>query len=315
VFYLQKGGIKRYFQALAVVLCLLLMGCAVPNSDPFTSSIVPVSGKDSGSFQVHEYALVEQSTDNPNHVEFQERAPAAVAAQSIGWPFTRLEDAVQATNQALASFGYRLAANPSPPFSGYALYHNQTLVQRDIARFWPVSLQKANDDNGKSDFLLSFETLNGEKLVASTDGIRPWSGQDQSVGSTPPVYFGDQIVYAESVGSEIGFSGNLSDSEIQSLQTLDDDMNVNAHDLNLLEGYDSAFGWQEIAGQPFYFFNRGDLIHLNYAGRDLPYTYDQVVHNNSGKLAIFNPGGTLHIAWFYALRDGVWYYVEAGVFE
>jgi hypothetical protein len=29
-----------------------------------------------------------------------------------------------------------------------------------------------------------------------------------------------------------------------------------------------------------------------------------------GETSIFNPGSDGHIAWFYALRDGLWYYVE-----
>jgi hypothetical protein len=291
------GRYLRYVEAFSLVLCIGLIGCAAPTSALLPSVVVPIDDDRMGSFQVHEYALVEQSIDNPNHVEFQQHVPAAVVARRIGWPFTRPEDAIQTPNLALAPFDFRLEVNPTPPFSGYALYHDHLLIQRDIAVFWPVSLQKAKDSDSESDFLLSFETMDGEKLVASMAGIHPWPGQDEPVGSPPPDYFGNQMAYAESVGSEFSI---YAGSELL---------------YNGASSDEGVFGWQIIAGQPFYFYNRGDIIHLHFADQDLAYTYDQVVHNNSGPIAIFNPGGAGRIGWFYALRDGVWYYVEVGVFE
>lgn len=311
---------------------MALIGCAAPTSVPLSSSVVPVSGVASGAFQVHEYALVEQSKDNPTHIEFQQRVPGVVAARRTGWPFSGSEETIEVPNQALAAFGYHLEANTTPPFSGYSLYRNSALIQRNIAKFWPISIQKPMNGSGQGDFLLSFETMDGEKLVASLSGIRPWPGQDQSLGNTPPVYFGNRIAFAESVGSEVSvyagsdllYTGPSATRGVHSLQTWGDshwaleltgDVIVDGQDLNKTMGYDGAYGLQIIAGQPFYFFNRGGQVYLNYAGHELAYKYDQVVHDNLGSLAVFNPGGTGHIAWFYGLRDGVWYYVEVGVFE
>jgi len=303
VFKLKEGRIQIGLQAFAFVVCIALVGCATPNSAPLSSSAVPVTGNPGGSIQVHEYSLIEQSADNPNHIEFQERVPVAVAARRAGWLFNRQEDAILAQNQALAAFGYRMASNPTPPFSGYALYHNGELIQRDVAQFWLVSLERAKDDEGWGGFLLIFETLDGERRVASPEGIRPWSGQDQTTVGSLPVDQDNRVAYAESVGSEVSVKTNpelLSSGAGESLSKA---------------GNESIFGRQVIAGEPFYFFQRGGLIHLHYAGRNLAYKYDQVVHNNTGETAIFNPGGTGQITWFYALRDGVWYYVEFGVFR
>jgi dipeptidyl aminopeptidase/acylaminoacyl peptidase len=68
-------------------------------------------------------------------------------------------------------------------------------------------------------------------------------------------------------------------------------------------------------GRPIYFYERDGITRMNFDGRDLPYRYDQVVSGNSGELSVFNPGASGRMVWFYALRDGTWYYVEAGVYE
>jgi hypothetical protein len=291
-------GISRFrksLQAAALALCILLIGCASPDSASPSPSFLPVTGS-SSVFQVHEYALVEASTDNPNHKEFQERAVAVVAARRSPWSLFGSGDIFRAPNQVLAPYGYHLAANPEPPFSGIALYHDDQLVQRDIVRFWPVSIIDSQNGDDRGDFLLSFETISGEKWVADMDGIRPRPGQDQPASSTTKAIIGNQLAYADSVGSEIGL---ITSPDSQNDEKMPPD----------------SFGRQIVAGQAFYFHQSGDLVHLNYAGQELHYTYDQVIHNYEGSNAIFNPGGTGRVSWFYALRDGLWYYIEAGAFD
>ncbi len=274
------------------MLCLFLISCSVPVAAPMSPAAIPVTGS-GGAFQVHEYALVEASTDNPSHVEFQQRAITVVTASRSPWSFLGAGDIFQAPNQAMAPYGYHLAANPTPPFSGFALYHGAQLVQRDIARFSPVSVKDTSNGDDRSDFTFPFVTISGKKFVANINGIQPLPGQDQTVSRIPN--YGNAIAYTNTVGSEAGLlTGTLlADEEIPP----------------------GAYGFQDVAGQPLYFYPGGDLVHLNYAGRDLAYTYDRVIHDNTGSLAIFNPGGTGQISWFYALRDGLWYYVEAGVFN
>lgn len=323
---------------LSTVLILALTtlyGCAAPPSALF---LLPVTGT-SNTFQVHEYAIAEQSKDNPNHLEFQQRVQAEVTAQQAGWHFPSPQDAIKGPNEILNAFGYALETNPSPPFSGYALYHENHLIQRDIANFWPVSISNGMEERN---FLFSFETMNGEKLVANADGIHPWPNNTgnttrQPESRTPPVYLGNQVAYAESAGGEVSvyagsgllYSANAGmGKQAQSLQSWTDasgsqhwGLEVDRHlvidgiDLNQTHGYDAIFNWQLIDGQPFYFYQKNGAVHLNYAGQDLPYNYDQIVHENTGELTIYNPGSTDHIIWFYALRDGLWYYVEAGLFN
>ena len=287
-----------------------------------------------GAFQVKEYAIIEQSSDNPTHAEFQQRVQRALASEQTKWRFPDLQDPTQAPNEALSPFGYRLQTNPTPPFSAYALYHNDHLIERDITRFWPVSV-KASDSQAASDFLLAFETVDGQRLVASQDGIRRWpalasASSDES--TSPPVYFGDLVAYAQTGASAVSIyagSGLLYSGEAlagsgaaSNLRTWGNKhwaMEVNGHaiqdgkDLNQANHYDSVFQWHILNNQPFYFYTKNGLTRINYAGKDLPFVYDQVVHGDS--LPMFTPGDNGHIVWFYALRDGVWYYVEAGNFQ
>jgi hypothetical protein len=320
--------LRRYRFALGLTVLALFIGmtgCAGPSA-----LLLPVTGAP-GQMQVQEYALVEESVDSPTHVTFQQRVPAAVAARRAGWHFPGLEDAVQGQNKLLAPFGYHLEANPTPPFSGFALYYNNGLLYRDIRQFWPVSLK----DNG-DDFLLPFQTMNGDKLVASSAGVKPWPGEGgKTVASAAPVYYGDQVAYAEISGSEINvYAGpsklysapttSASAPASGSLQSwgknhwgleVDGHLIVDGVDLNQADGYSEVLFFQVLNGQPLYFYTRGDQTFLNYAGHNLAYSYDKVIHNDQGSLSIFNPGSDGRVAWFYALRDGLWYYVEVGFFD
>jgi hypothetical protein len=296
---MQMNFHKSIFRATAaaILLIIALAGCAAPPAP----EAAPPSGQiwvRPGSFQVREYALVEQSADNPTHAGFQARVPEAVSSKRAG--FWRARPATEAPNRVLAPFNYRLAANPTPPFSGYALYHGETLVQRDIARFWAVS---ARD---KHDFTISLETFNGERLTASAAGVEPVlvSGGERS----PLAYTG-----AGNVGSTI-LSGQTSD-EVPWAIELDGSLYVDGHDLNAERGYERSFFWKSLDGQPFYFFTRGGLTRIHYASSDQPYIYDEVVYDRQGETSVFNPGSHGDVLWFYALRDGLWYYVEAGVFR
>ncbi len=80
-------------------------------------------------------------------------------------------------------------------------------------------------------------------------------------------------------------------------------------------GADEIFGCQELNNQPFCFFVQGGQTHLSYGGGTLPVTYDYVYHGMCCEPAAFNVAGNDQMVWFYALRDGIWHYVELGAFD
>jgi hypothetical protein len=90
---------------------------------------------------------------------------------------------------------------------------------------------------------------------------------------------------------------------------------VDGQSLNQVLDYDSVFYWRLIQDRPFFFFCDGDTYGVSYDGQVLPYRYDDIVHYMCCEPAIFNAAGNETMVWFHALRDGMCYYVEMGVYE
>lgn len=85
--------------------------------------------------------------------------------------------------------------------------------------------------------------------------------------------------------------------------------------LSQLFGYNETFGFQILAGEPFYFFRKGDEIGLNYAGEEVLLGFDEAAHHYCCGFGIYNPMHYENMVSFFASRDGKRYYVEAGVFK
>jgi hypothetical protein len=85
--------------------------------------------------------------------------------------------------------------------------------------------------------------------------------------------------------------------------------------LSELFGYDETFGFQILAAEPFYFFNKGGEIGLNYAGEEVLLGFDEVSYHNCCGFSLYNPTHYENMVAFFASREGKRYYVEAGVFE
>jgi hypothetical protein len=80
-------------------------------------------------------------------------------------------------------------------------------------------------------------------------------------------------------------------------------------------GYDEIFGCQLLNGKPFYFFVQDGQTHLAYGGEVLPVTYEYVYHGMCCEPGAFNVAGNDQMVCFYALEDGVWHYIELGVYR
>jgi hypothetical protein len=85
--------------------------------------------------------------------------------------------------------------------------------------------------------------------------------------------------------------------------------------LSQLFGYDETFDFQILAGEPFYFFRKGEQIGLNYAGEEVLLGFDEVARHYCCGFGIYNPRHYENMTAFFASREGERYYVEAGVFE
>jgi hypothetical protein len=85
--------------------------------------------------------------------------------------------------------------------------------------------------------------------------------------------------------------------------------------LSQLFGYDETFGFQVLAGEPLFFFKKGDQFGLNYAGQEVMLGFDEVAHHYCCGFSLYNPVHYENMVAFFASREGKRYYVEAGVFE
>ncbi len=80
--------------------------------------------------------------------------------------------------------------------------------------------------------------------------------------------------------------------------------------LNHELGYEDMFDWRLLLGKPYYFYVKGGETFVSYDGQTLPISYDYVPHYGCCALGtLTNPHGNNAQAWFYGIRDGIWYFV------
>ena len=84
--------------------------------------------------------------------------------------------------------------------------------------------------------------------------------------------------------------------------------------MNPILGYAEIFEWHLVNDEPFYFFQKNSSYGISYAGQELPLRYDDIIHGqlccDPARYSIIStPTG----AWFYALRDDIWYLVHVQV--
>jgi hypothetical protein len=82
--------------------------------------------------------------------------------------------------------------------------------------------------------------------------------------------------------------------------------------LNEEYGYDEIFGYQLLAGKPFFFYLLDGRIHLSYDGETLPIWYDEVHHYQCCSGGMLNPRMGSNWVGFWGIREGVTYYTEIG---
>ena len=80
-------------------------------------------------------------------------------------------------------------------------------------------------------------------------------------------------------------------------------------------GVDETFHYVILQGRPLFFFKKNGQIRISYSGETLPLAYDEVVHHQCCEPAAFNIRSNEHMLWFYALKEGTWYYVEIGAYD
>lgn len=281
---------------------------------------------------VEEYPIVAKGVDTPSHFEYMQRISPTILDRRRAWREPSAEKFVEPYNAVLAAFGYQLVPKEKADcaFPFYDLYKGDTLFLSELWEVWPVSMNGTGDD-----FAMIVEEFNGPTTLVRRDAVKRW---DQSRHAfLPPVFAGDDLVaietdeqhqqFAVRRGNRTVYSFTISgprvDNPVKGLWSwmghwvleVDGQVLVDGQSLNQELGYDKIFGWRLLSGQPFYLFRKDNHIGVSYAGQVLPYWYDEVIHYRCCEPAAFNVAGNEAMVWFHALRDGMWYYVEMGVYQ
>jgi hypothetical protein len=85
--------------------------------------------------------------------------------------------------------------------------------------------------------------------------------------------------------------------------------------INDLDNYQDAFGFQLLAGKPFYFFQRDGKLGYSYDGQETELPYDQIPHFGCCSASTLNPLPAKNMVAFYAQTGEDWFYVELGAFS
>ena len=286
---------------------------------------------------VEEYPIVAADVDGPGHLEYMERIGDDILAKRQAWRGYAPERWLARTNAALSPFGYRLEPHYDAQWDTtfYDLFRDEEtepMLSR-LWHVWPISVNASG-----TDFRLAAENAPNTfpfYLLVSADEVQEWDAGASNW--LPPVYVADSLAmvtttqevtftYQVTLDGQPVYTGtatmmgayhplrSLASWDGHWVLEVDDHLIIDGQDLGQAMGYQSVFGFNLLRSQPFYFFQQGDTIYVSYAGQVLPYTYEAVVHNQCCEAALFNIAANGDMIWFHALKDGVWYYVEAGVY-
>lgn len=93
---------------------------------------------------------------------------------------------------------------------------------------------------------------------------------------------------------------------------------VDGVSLNQEYGYDEAFNFQTINGQPFYFYRHNGKVNAQFDGQKIPLGYDDVPHYLCCSDSGLNPRAWQNAVLFFGTIDETWHFIRIGapaVFE
>jgi hypothetical protein len=252
------------------------------------------------------------------------------------------ERSLAQANEALAPFGYRLESRFDADWNRtfYDLYRGSEAepLLAGLSPYWPAPLNASVNASG-TDFVLLAENAPNTKPVylrIDSEEVQKWDPVPS--GFLPEAYVGDAlaritatgdltITYQVELDGRAVYTGTaLSYGAYMPLRSfttwddhwvleVDDHLIMDGQDIGQALGYDAAFGFARIGGRSFYFFDQDGLVRISYGDQVLPNAYETVFHNQCCEAAIHNVEAGPEAVWFHALREGIWYFVEASLAE
>jgi hypothetical protein len=199
---------------------------------------------------------------------------------------------------------------------GGQIFTSRTTLYKD-----PRFPDRSFRDNGK--YCIQAE-LNNVPLIAcenySQDGRESWvsvSQDGQEIYSIPTGngYPTDPLqglwVYGSHWALETIHITTHTENNVNSADLVGQ-VSVDGVLLNDKLGYEESFGFQTIAGYPFYFFKRDGKIGYAYNGLETTLDYDTILHYGCCSSGALNPNSTPSHVDFFAKKGDVNYFVIIG---
>jgi hypothetical protein len=139
------------------------------------------------------------------------------------------------------------------------------------------------------------DLMRGDELIFSTDAGLPSPALPQQGLWTYGNHWVLEILLAE---DEIWMGEIFQDGEL----------------INDLKGYEEAFGFQLLSGEPFFFYQRDSQLGFSYAGQETNLPYDHIPHYYCCAEDTLNPVQAEQMVAFFAQQGEQWFYVELGDF-
>lgn len=299
---------------------------------------------------IEEYAIVSADVAAPDRYEFFDHIPDSVLERRAAWRRYDAQSRVEKKDDPLAPFGCHLWEEDNPEGQGvsYGLTCDGQRIVSDLGRVWPVSVNAAG-----SAFALMAQRHpvdGGECLLVRNQEVEPLP-REQCRGIRP-IYWGDQLLRVERVDhgrfavkqedeilyvytdprvrpdpspEELVFESYVEqvDPTIRGLLVTEEgwsllakgEVIINGESLNRRLGVDEIFTYISLHGQRLFFFEQGGKVGISYGGETLPLSYDEVIRYQGCEPGAFNVAWNSNMVWFYALKDGMWHYVEIGVYD
>jgi len=333
----------RPFTSSAVLSLALLVSAA-----PTTATAAERTGcaasdiRDLPELVVEEYPLVRCSDDSQTSVRFPEWLPDSIEKRRRRWRWdSPLSCNLDKIDSALARFGYRLRRRQSrlgsvPPCD---LLKGDSVI---MARLTDIGGFMVDQHSGRFLFTASgvdhMEPPYGSYWLFLDGNPQPW--EPWAHDYWPPLLLDGSLVTFETEaeggghervivkqGSQVIYAGStrwgvccspidrLESDGVNWVLEYADTVVVNGVNLNRQLGHDAVFCYRILHGWPLYLFTRDNKVRMFYGSAELPYSYDDVKRGWGCEAELLSPDGNDHMVWFYARRDGWWYYVEAGVYK
>ena len=345
-------SVFKMIKKMLILLTLLIAGIlsdgsvCVQSTQAFGESPAIINNKgvmvDSGLLIVEEYHLILAKIGRPSMSrEFREKYFSdAILNKRSAWRKYSFQKKITAWNNKLAAFGYGLELPVDKKWRNTCdLYKANTLLLPNIRP------RKVEVNESKTGFALAAENTPNEKphyILIQKNHIQSY---DQSRhGYLDPVFLEDRLLAVEwdekrefngkgmplprnyhvKWGHDIIYTGKACIGPVEPFRTLLvhkgqwilEVMNrviINGEILNQNLYCDKIFHYRLLKGEPFYFFEKEEKTGISYDEKVLPVAYDKVLRSGCCE----NPGiaSNENMVWFYGLKDGVWHYVEIGIYK